>query len=275
MKKTLYIIGCMLTLWACNPSRSDNNSEERITFQEEADYVAPQLSKRNIASNKAGDPTVETKIRRTARLTFQTQDTKKTKTHIDRCIQEFGGIVENEDITNNDKQITHRLHVRVPAQQLDTFLLCIEAGAMKIDYKDISQEDVTTQHIDLSTRLHNKQELEKKYLQLLTKANNVNDILSIERELNQIRSDIESTTQQLNYLNRQIDYSSCRITFYKNLPSNINNGSNIANALREGGHNFIAFLMFCLSLWPFWILAIIIIIPLYIKRRKKKQKEIQ
>ena len=146
---------------------------------------------------------------------------------------------------------------------------------MKIDYKDISQEDVTTQHIDLSTRLHNKQELEKKYLQLLTKANNVNDILSIERELNQIRSDIESTTQQLNYLNRQIDYSSCRITFYKNLPSNINNGSNIANALREGGHNFIAFLMFCLSLWPFWILAIIIIIPLYIKRRKKKQKEIQ
>lgn len=272
MKKTLYLIGCMLTMWACNPSQTTNYSEDFTDgYDYEVETTAPQLSKRSKVSNHSGSSNVEAKIRRTAYINFQTQNTEKTKLLVDQCIVECGGIVINEDINNNDKRTTHNLHVHIPAQHLDSFLLRIEAGAMKVDYKEISQEDVTTQHIDLSTRLLNKQELEKKYLQLLTKANNINEILSIERELNQIRSDIESTTQQLAYLNQQIDYSSCRISFYKILPSNIHNGSVMLNALRAGLDNFVSFLMFCIRLWPFWILALLIGIPLYVKRRNKKQ----
>ena len=271
MKKILYLIGCMLTMWACDPSPSNKNSEEFIVYNYEVETTAPQLSKRSKVSNHSGSSNVEAKIRRSAHINFQTQNTEKTKLLVDQCIVECGGIVINEDINNNDRRTTHNLHVHIPAQHLDSFLLRIEAGAMKVDYKEISQEDVTTQHIDLSTRLLNKQELEKKYLQLLTKANNINEILSIERELNQIRSDIESTTQQLAYLNQQIDYSSCRISFYKILPSNIHNGSVMLNALRAGLDNFVSFLMFCIRLWPFWILALLIGIPLYVKRRNKKQ----
>lgn len=272
MKKILYLIGCMLTMWACDPSPSNKNSEEFIDgYDYEVETTAPQLSKRSKVSNHSGSSNVEAKIRRSAHINFQTQNTEKTKLLVDQCIVECGGIVINEDINNNDRRTTHNLHVHIPAQHLDSFLLRIEAGAMKVDYKEISQEDVTTQHIDLSTRLLNKQELEKKYLQLLTKANNINEILSIERELNQIRSDIESTTQQLAYLNQQIDYSSCRISFYKILPSNIHNGSVMLNALRAGLDNFVSFLMFCIRLWPFWILALLIGIPLYVKRRNKKQ----
>ena len=272
MKKILYLIGCMLTMWACDPSLSNKNSEEFIDgYDYEVETTAPQLSKRSKVSNHSGSSNVEAKIRRSAHINFQTQNTEKTKLLVDQCIVECGGIVINEDINNNDRRTTHNLHVHIPAQHLDSFLLRIEAGAMKVDYKEISQEDVTTQHIDLSTRLLNKQELEKKYLQLLTKANNINEILSIERELNQIRSDIESTTQQLAYLNQQIDYSSCRISFYKILPSNIHNGSVMLNALRAGLDNFVSFLMFCIRLWPCWILALLIGIPLYVKRRNKKQ----
>ena len=259
-------------MWACDPSPSNKNSEEFIDgYDYEVETTAPQLSKRSKVSNHSGSSNVEAKIRRSAHINFQTQNTEKTKLLVDQCIVECGGIVINEDINNNDRRTTHNLHVHIPAQHLDSFLLRIEAGAMKVDYKEISQEDVTTQHIDLSTRLLNKQELEKKYLQLLTKANNINEILSIERELNQIRSDIESTTQQLAYLNQQIDYSSCRISFYKILPSNIHNGSVMLNALRAGLDNFVSFLMFCIRLWPFWILALLIGIPLYVKRRNKKQ----
>ena len=268
MKKIFCIIGSMLMLWACSNS---NMTGQEVTCYYEDFAEAPMMTKRMMA-NTESTQNVETKLVRTASIDFQTNDAEKSKEHVYQCIREFGAVVDNEHLTNNPKSIRYSIYVRVPAQHLDSFLIRLETGAMMIDTKNIAQEDVTTRHIDLETRLNNKKELEKKYQQLLAQTNKIEDILSIEREMNQIRSEIESTTKQLDYLNQQIAYSSCNITFYQLFLTDIHNGSLIGNALRDGGNNLVSFLLFLLRIWPFVIIAVAVGIYIAVKRRKRRQK---
>ncbi|MEM3086193.1 MAG: DUF4349 domain-containing protein [Halobacteria archaeon] len=66
--------------------------------------------------------------------------------------------------------------------------------------ENIQGEDITEQFVDLEARLNNAKAQEKRYLALLDRAQNVSDLLAVERELGRIRSDIESMQGRLNLL---------------------------------------------------------------------------
>ena len=71
----------------------------------------------------------------------------------------------------------------------------------------IDSQDVTEEYIDITARLKTKKELEARYLELLKKANKVEEIVSIEKEIGNLRSDIESIEGRLRYINNAVAYS--------------------------------------------------------------------
>ncbi len=92
--------------------------------------------------------------------------------------------------------------VLVPVAKLDAFR--DEAEKLgKVLSERSADEDVTQQHVDLKARLDNAKAEEARLRTFFDRAQGVNDLLAIERELARVRGDIESMTAQLASLERQ------------------------------------------------------------------------
>jgi len=89
--------------------------------------------------------------------------------------------------------------IRVPSERLDEALEKIKEGAVDINYENRSGEDVTSQYVDLQSRLKAKQAAEKKLLEFLENADKTEDALSVYVQLQQIQSDIEVLKGQIKY----------------------------------------------------------------------------
>ena len=70
---------------------------------------------------------------------------------------------------------------------------------------------MTERFIDLEARLQSAQREELSLLSLLERAETVGEILTIERELNRVRSDLERLQGQLNFLERRVDLSTITV----------------------------------------------------------------
>ncbi len=262
-----------LLLAACTATTDDGMELSAEANLMTAD-ISPRQGKMALYSAAAATPNsndIAQKLTRTAEITFQTNDVEATKTYIEACVSQFAGLIDDENTTSESDRKSCHITARVPAERLDTFMAVVESGAMRIESKSVSQEDVTTNYIDLTTRLENKRKLEKRYKTLLAKATGVNDMLSIEREMNQLRSEIESTERQLRYLDRQVAYSRCDIDFFELQNVNVReSGSQIANAFKTGGQWFVVFLLWLVQLWPFIVLAAAIAVPIVWRAEKRK-----
>ena len=141
--------------------------------------------------------------------------------------------------------------------------------------RSISNEDVTTQYIDTESRLKTKKEIEDRYRALLSKATTVKDILEIEKELGEIREDIESSEAQFRQLNNDVEYSTLKILFFKPLVTSNPFLREVADAFKEGVGNLRAFTVVLVAVWPFALLAIglVMVLNWWRKRRKTSPKK--
>jgi hypothetical protein len=216
------------------------------------------------------------KIIKEGDIRFEAGDLKSTKEKIVTSLKSFGGYVAEESETNNGNNNSkeYNLKIRVPAKNFDRFLEALSANADRIDTKNIRIKDVTTEYIDITTQLKNKKLLENRYQELLAKATKTADLLDIENKLTEIRSDIESTQGQLNYLNKQVSYSSLDITFYTKQSGQVNNGNEFGYKLKTAivdGWSVLQNLFFgVIGIWP--IILIIIIIYWMIKKWRKRRR---
>ena len=113
---------------------------------------------------------------------------------------------------SNYRQQNATLKLRIPSDKLTNTLTKIEKiGDVKNRY--ISSRDVTEQYIDLSARLKNKIVLRDRMKKLLDKANDVKDVIAIEKELNRIQSDIDVMQGRLKFLKNHVDMSELTISF--------------------------------------------------------------
>jgi hypothetical protein len=148
--------------------------------------------------------------------------------------------------------------VRVPAEDFEKLVDGLSEQASHIDNKSIRSTDVTTQYIDIKTRLETKKALEQRYLELLKKAGRMEDILSIESKLAEVRSDIESTQGQFNYLSKQVAYSTLTVSFYTKA---LVEGDGFFHKLRNAfgtGFDVLSGLFFgTIAIWPILLIAVI------------------
>ena len=97
-------------------------------------------------------------------------------------------------------------------------------------------------------------------------------MLNIERQLNQVRSEIESQEGRLKYLNDQVDMSTIQLNAYEVKPyvyepeNQDNFGQRILKSLANGWAGFINGIMWLIGLWP--LILVIGIVVLVIKKRK-------
>src|SRR5690606_14967650 len=113
----------------------------------------------------------------------------------------------------------------------------------------------------------------QRYLELLKKGNTVTEVLEIERELGNVRAEIESIEGRLRYLRDQTDYSTLAITYYKSIPEQTSFGNKFSRGFVNGWNNLVWFFVGLVNIWPFVLIfaGVAYWFGFWIKRRRNRQ----
>jgi len=249
-------------------SKSYGDLEVEEAIIETSEYSGRKITK---ITNEEADQ----KIIKTASLSFETQDLEATHQRVLTVTKELNGFISTDNSGKNYNEHFRNVTVRIPTVNFQKFIDDISEGVSFFDQKDISRRDVSEEFIDLSARLKAKKELEKRYLELLGQAKNVKEMLEIERELSNIREEIEAKQGRLNYLQDQVSMSTVNIRFYKvshETGVTVSYGQKMKNAISGGWDGISVFFIGLLYLWPLFLIILLLIFVLrrWIKRSKKR-----
>jgi hypothetical protein len=152
----------------------------------------------------------------------------------------------------------------------------MESGGGQVTNKSINTRDVTTEFIDLESRLENKREYLARYRELLKQAKTVKDILEIEQQIRVIVEEIESSEGRLKYLSDQVSYSTLSLTLTKEKGYTFHpavKGSfaeRLKRSLHGGWNGLVSFALVLIRLWPAWIILAVAVLLFRVYRRRRK-----
>ncbi len=270
----------ILFAFGCNQASNEAHTEmaeaSDMTFATSQDKLyKSDNSNGSGVENQEPAITKNLKLIKRGSIAYETIDLAKTSTQINAAIVKYGGYSSSEHERNSSSRITRDISIRVPSQHFDKLLEEISVGVSRFDRKEINVDDVTEEFFDLSARLKSKKAIESRLIQLLAKANKIPEILEVEREIGQVRMDIERMEGRMNYLKNQVSLSTLDISYYKVLEATSvnNNGfwSKIRRAIVNGWDALLTILVGLVTIWPIFLIlgGGFFILRRYRKRMKK------
>jgi len=125
-----------------------------------------------------------------------------------------GGFVVNSGVEENQYSgiPSGNITIRIPSDKFDKGISNVKNNSLKIKSENVTGQDVTEQYVDLDAQLKNLQATEKQFLEIMKQAYKIDDILAVQRELSNVRGQIERIQGQMKYLKQSADMST--ITVY-------------------------------------------------------------
>ncbi len=163
----------------------------------------------------AGETAAETdqKIIKTGYLSLSVEQADAAASALTALATGMGGYVQNSSIEERgDGTKFGSVTVRVPSKRFDDALVEAKKLATQVKSENVGGQDVTEQFTDLQAQLRNAKAQETEYLNILKKAQTVQDILSVQSYLGNVRSQIESLEGRLKYLENQTSYATLSVS---------------------------------------------------------------
>ena len=168
----------------------------------------------DFASSASQLETVQRQVISTAFISIEVEVVQAAVTQVRGIAEGLGGFVEQLSSSGSADRQQATMTIRVPQEQFFTAMDRIQALG-EVQSQNLGSEDVSERFIDLEARLQSALRQEKSLLSLLDKADRVSDILTIERELSRVRSDIERFQGQLNFLERRVDLATITVSLFQ------------------------------------------------------------
>jgi hypothetical protein len=153
------------------------------------------------------DTDTQRMIVRTANMQLVVNDISVTLERITKLAEDFDGYVVSSNKWKEGGRLLGTIAIRVPAEKFDSAVKTLREMADEVTYENTSAKDVTEEYVDLSAKLKNLEATEEQLLQIMKKAEKVDDILAVQRELTSTRSEIERTKGRLQYLEQTSETS--------------------------------------------------------------------
>lgn len=256
MTKYLGLI-ILLAFFGCTQS-SDIGNMEMV----DEEMVAPAIEQQT-------NETVERKLIKEGRVAFETDNVNSTRKTIFETVKKYKGYVSADQEFKSPGRKSNTVIIRVPADNFDHLLNDATQGVEKFESKEINVKDITEEFLDIQARLKTKKELEQRFIELLKDAKNVTEVLEIEKQIGQLRSDIESIEGRLKYLQDRVSFSTLTMTFYESIPNQTEFGQKFNNGFRNGWDNLIWFFVVLTNIWPFILIGLGLIIGIRLYRKRK------
>jgi hypothetical protein len=114
----------------------------------------------------------------------------------------------------NNRQVA-TITLRVPGPAFDEVMGRIRRLAAKpedVTNEQVASQDVTEEFVDLQSQVRNLQAQEQRLLQLLERAQNVQEILLVQQRLSETRAQIERLQGRMNFLERRSEFGTITVT---------------------------------------------------------------
>lgn len=228
------------------------------------------------------------KLIRTIRLNAETEDMDALLSQVEKRVAELGGYVEAREVYNGSMYNSKRyrnasLTIRIPAAKLDSFVDHVEEVS-NITSNTETADDVTLQYVSIESRIKALQIEEERLLELLSKADNMSDLLTIESRLTDVRYELENITSQLRVLENKVNYGTIHldvsevVEYTEPEPENgwQRMGKGFVNSLKGLGNGLKEFFIWLVTALPYLVLiggivvAVIFIIRGSVRRKRRK-----
>lgn len=158
---------------------------------------------------------VNRKLIRTFDIQIQTKEFDSVVAGIQEKVDELGGYIEHSSLDSGSAYYRNYnrysyMTVRIPSDKLDQFVSNVQENANVTNISE-STEDITLNYVDVESRKIALETEQGRLLELLEKAETVEDIITIESRLSEVNYQLESYTSQLRTFDNQVDYSTVHI----------------------------------------------------------------
>jgi hypothetical protein len=299
MKTLKFIFVLSLGLFTACPeaatSYNSTNSSAPLTSQEKivsgrggetnsAAYPADQATTQISEQNTQTTP-IERKIVRNADLQLETDAPEEAQQKITAIAESKGGFVVESTQSSSNVNVATRdtvtMTVRVPAEKFSEALDEIRKTASRVIVETVKGTDVTEEFIDIEARLKAKKTLEAQFMEIMKRADTVTAALEVQRQLSEVRSEIEKIEGRKRFLENQASLSTITIKlqtpaafssqssgFFSRLKESIGTGFDAAIGFVLG------FVTVLIAILPFLILIVlpIFLVLRYFWRRLRRRK---
>lgn len=227
------------------------------------------------------------KLIRKVWIDAETENMDDLLTKVETRVSELAGYVEAREVYHGNKNSASgryaSLTIRIPAKDLQLFLDTVGEQSNVTSTRE-ETEDVTLSYVETESK---KKALEAEYarlMELLAKAETMDDILKIESKLTEIRGQLEKLGSQLKLYDNLVSYSTVYLTITEvkeytvveeepeTVWDRIGAGfSDSWDSMLEGLEDFFVIVV-CLIpyLLPVGVLAAVALVIIFLIKRKKK-----
>jgi hypothetical protein len=183
-------------------------------------------------------------ILRTGQASIEVDSLEAGMTRLRRLAQRVGGFVADAAVQSGRNQVRQAtLELKVPSARFDELTEGLQPIG-RLEFVNVSAEDVSEEFVDLAARAANGRKLEERLIELIrTRTGKLQDVLSVERELARVREEIERIEGRLRYLKTSAQLSTLSVSLHEPMPIVATQGHGpIAEAFREAWRNFVGVL---------------------------------
>jgi hypothetical protein len=294
------LAGALLVLSACNAARREPDRSS-ASSSAPSSTTAPQKSAQADSKGQPAVPALSTvsaqdsppaevnrKIIRNAELALETDSPEDGLRKIASIAESRGGFVVTSEVrqqgsggSNDSKVVT--VVARVPATQFETSVEEIRKIGSRVLQEKRTGQDVTEEYIDLEARIRTKKALEAQFLEIMKQAQKVSEALEVQRQLAEVRTEIEQLEGRRRFLENQSSLSTITVTlqppvsmvstspggFFSNVKEAISDGVDIAVAI------VLIFIRVVLALLPVLLLVVlpgVLIVRFFINRYRRRRE---
>lgn len=200
-------------------TQRQNDSQASLPQQRnEAKSAQTQVSLNQADAANAASQAIERKIIRNANLTLEVTSPPESQRKITSIAESHQGFVVTSEATQRTTEdaskpaIVVTLVVRVPAAQFNQAMEEIRATGLRVIQEKITGQDVTEEFMDLEARIKNQKALEAQFLEIMKRAGKVEEALNVQRELAEVRTQIEKLEGRRRFLENQASLSTINVT---------------------------------------------------------------
>ena len=184
--------------------------DEMVAYTDE-NYAAPVTSDSAAVQTTENAQTSNRKLIRDVTLNVETKEYDALIKNLTDEVNGSGGYIEYMDVHNSSYKSTKsarmaNLTVRIPASKLDAFLGKIGAVS-NITSRTESVRDVTLTYVDMQSHRDMLIAERDRLMEYLESAETIEEMMTIEDHLTNIRYQIDSMESQLRTFDNQVDYS--------------------------------------------------------------------
>ena len=279
------------------PANTSSRTNAAAPVNEHAQSIADSFGKTELRAQpvslneteKANETTaaLDRKIVRNADLTMEVASTTDAQHRVVSIAESHGGFVVNSEAKQRDniepakRTLDITLVVRIPENQFGAALDQIRAlGNGTPKEEKVTGQDVTEEFIDLEARLKTQRALEAQFLQIMRQAGKIGDALEVQRQIADVRTEIEKLEGRKRFLENRSSLSTITINLQSPTPIIVVPATGFRSSVREavsdsidiGSALLLFFVRFLIVMVPIFLLVLLpggLVLRYFIRRAKR------